>query len=221
MLFALLFFGELLFLFLLSRQLTRSLSTLIYRITRSEKTMIYVLAILFLPGTLIHELSHYLMAMLLFVHAEGLEVMPKMQEHGVKLGSVGISRCDPFRRLLIGMSPFLFGTGILLGILYAMSVNQSFSQFWIVLLVGYVVFEIGNTMFSSRKDMEGALELLIGSLVVVAFLYVIGVRIPHLPIDVFFAQPGVQTLFQSGCVFLLVPILLDIAVIGSLKFFQR
>src|SRR5438046_2523954 len=127
MLLVMLFFGELFLLFLLSRQLTRSLSYLFYRLTKSKQMTIYLLAVVFLPGTLVHELSHYFMAVVLFVHAEGLEVVPKLQEHGVKLGSVGIARTDPLRRLLIGMAPFLFGTVIILISFYAASVNQLFS----------------------------------------------------------------------------------------------
>src|SRR5471030_284135 len=118
MLLVLLFLGELFFLFLLSQRLTRSLSFFFYKVTKSKKITILLLALLFLPGTFIHELAHYLMAIILFVHAEGLELIPKIQEHDVKLGSVQIERTDPFRRLLIGMAPFLFGTSILLSLLY-------------------------------------------------------------------------------------------------------
>lgn len=221
MLLVLLFFGELFFLFLLSRELTRALSYLFYRFTRSTTTTIYLLAILFLPGTFIHELAHYFMAIVLFVHAEGLELIPKLQEHGVKLGSVQIARSDPFRRLLIGMAPFLFGTLIIFGLLYAAETNHMFSHLWFVLLLGYAVFEIGNTMFSSRKDMEGALELLVGVFIVILFLYFLGFRASSLHFDEFLAQPVVQTLFQKGCLFLIAPLLIDIVVIGVLRFMRK
>lgn len=221
MLLVLLFFAELFFLFLLSRELTRSLSYLFYKLTRNATATIYLLAILFLPGTFVHELAHYFMAVVLFVHAEGLELIPKLHEHGVKLGSVQIAHTDPFRRLFIGMAPFLFGTVIIFGLLYAAVSQQMLSHVWFIILLGYVVFEIGNTMFSSRKDMEGALELLIGVFIVLLFLYFLGFRASSLHIDTFFAHPLVQSLFQKGCLFLSFPLLLDIVVVGLLHFVRK
>jgi hypothetical protein len=221
MLFFLLFFGELLFLFLLSRNLTRTVSLLFYRITKNKKLTIYFLAVLFLPGTFVHELAHYLMAVVLLVHAEGLELMPKIEENNLKLGSVHIERTDPFRRLLIGMAPFLVGTTIILLSLYLALSHHMFTSFWIVLILIYLVFEIGNTMFSSRKDMEGALELLIGLLVLCLFLYFLGIRLPMFQVDAFFALPLVQAVFKQGSLFLAFPIVVDLLFIFLLRFLHK
>lgn len=217
----LLFLVELFFLFWLSRQLTSAVSAFFYRITKRKQLTIYLLAFLFLPGTFVHELSHYLMAMLLFVHAENFELMPKIGEHGVKLGSVSIESTDPFRRFLIGMAPFLFGTMIILGTLYFVVAHGLFAHTWLLGLVGYMVFEIGNTMFSSRKDMEGALELLIGLLVVGLFLYFIGFRFSTVSLDAFLGSSSVVRLFEQGCWFLAVPIVIDLLVVGGLRLLRQ
>ena len=221
MLLILLFLVELFFLFLLSREVSKSLSFLFYRLTKSKNITIYLLAIIFLPGTFIHELAHYFMAIILVVHAEGLELIPKIQEHGVKLGSVHIEHTDPFRRFLIGMAPFLFGTTIILGSLYLAQAHNIFQNTWLTILLGYIVFEIGNTMFSSRKDMEGALELLIGILVIMSFLYFLGFRISTLEINSFFSQPSIAKLFQQGCLFVAAPIAIDLSIIGLLKILYK
>src|SRR5438045_1842305 len=118
MVYALIFLSELLILFFLSRLLTRNLSSLLYHTTRSQKATIYLMALLFFPGTVIHELSHAIMAGLLFVHTGHIELWPKLEGQHVKLGSVAIAHTDIFRRFLIGAAPFFFGTTLLLGLLF-------------------------------------------------------------------------------------------------------
>lgn len=218
---ALLFFIELFILFLLSHVVTKKLSRFFYHITHSAKTTIYLLALLFFPGTLLHELSHFFMAQLLFVPVGKMEFVPKLEGNSVKLGSVSIARTDIFRRLLIGMAPFFFGTSILLGILFLAAQNNLFEQPLFILLIGYAVFEIGNTMFSSKKDLEGAIELLLAIFVISIVLYFAGVRLPALNTEAFFAQPRVMTVFEKGTLFLLFPLILDILIIGLLKFFRH
>lgn len=221
MLFAGLFFVELFILFLLSKKLTKLLSFYFYSSTGSKKKTIYYLAILFFPGTFVHELSHFLMAVFLNVRVGDMEFMPQIQEHGVKLGSVSIAHTDPFRRLLIGMAPFLFGTGIILGLLYFGAQYQLFTNAWFILLTGYAVFEIGNTMFSSRKDMEGALELLIVMFLITIILYLAGLRLPAIDPNVLFGHALVKQIFEKGSLFLLVPLGIDLFLITLLSFIRR
>lgn len=216
MYFVFLFFGELFALFLLSRSLTRHISYLLHRVTHNKTATIYSLAFLFLPGTAIHEVAHYLMAHLVFVPAGKLELMPKLDEHGVKLGSVAIARTDPVRRALIGVAPFLFGTAIILITLFYAVTDNTKSNPWLLLLAGYIVFEIGNTMFSSRKDMEGTLELLIALLVIGVLLYFVGFRLPAYDYNTSFSE-SVINLFQTGSIFLTIPLFIDVVVIIVLK----
>ncbi len=221
MLLFLLFLVELFVLFLLSRTLTRTLSYSLYHITRSKKLAVHVMAALFFPGTLIHELSHAFMAMLLRVHVGHMEFVPKIEGDKVKLGSVLIARTDFLRRFLIGAAPFLTGTAILLGVLFYAAHNQLFGNYQIVILLGYIVFEIGNTMFSSHKDMEGTVELLLTLLIITLIFYFLGVRLPAFSPDIIFNQPLVKNVLEKGCLFLLLPIAIDIVVIGLLKFLRK
>jgi hypothetical protein len=214
--FVLLFFAELLILFFFSRSVTRNLSYIFYRLSRNEKFTIYFMAFFFFPGTLIHELAHYVTALLLFVHASHMEFMPKVIGKGVKLGSVQIAHTDPFRRALIGMAPFFWGTAIILGILFAFHQLGGLQNIWITLLTGYVLFEISNTMFSSRKDMEGTLELFIALLIVFCIFYVLGFRFPSIDPGVFLTS-SVTTLFETGSYFLAIPLAIDIILLLMLR----
>ncbi len=216
-----LFLAELFILFLLSRQVTRNLSYLLYFLTRSKKVTIHIMAFLFFPGTVIHELSHAIMAGLLGVRVGTMEFIPVIEGERVKLGSVQVAQTDFVRRFFIGAAPFFTGTLLILGLLYYAASNQLFGNIWITLLIGYAVFEIGNTMFSSKKDMEGALELLITIVVVTVIIYLLGVRLPAMNLENFFMNQLVQDILQKGAIFLLFPIILDLAVIGLLQVFKR
>lgn len=214
------FFACILILFLLSKQVTLKLSHLIFRITKSKNITVSFLAFLFFPGTVIHELSHFFMAALLFVPVGHMEFWPKIEGDTVKLGSVRIAETDIFRRFLIGAAPFLLGISLLLATLfYAVNQNLLDNQ-WFVLLMIYLAFQIGNTMFSSKKDMEGALELFGVILFFFIVFYFLGIRLPSFDPKVFFDHPTVTQMFRQGTLFLLVPLGIDILVLVLLRLFS-
>jgi len=222
MLFTGTFFAEILFLFFLSKFVTIKLSHLFYKATRSRTTTINLLAFLFFPGTVIHELSHLFMAAMLFVPVGHMELWPKVEEEGnnVKMGSVAIAETDIFRRFLIGAAPFLLGVSLLLGLLFYSVSNDLLSNYWIIAGLLYVAFEIGNTMFSSAKDMEGALELFGAILLFFIILYFLGIRIPSFRPELIFGHPTVVEVFKQGSIFLLVPLGLDLLVLLLLRLFS-
>jgi len=208
-----LFFLELAALFLLSRTLTRVLSHFFYQVTKSQHATITGIAILFFPGTLLHELAHAIMAGLLRVPVGEMEFLPKIHEDKVKLGSVQIGHTDPLRRFMIGAAPFFFGTLILLGILFYTVQNHFFGNYFLIVFVGYLAFEIGNTMFSSNKDMEGALELFGTIIVLLIVFYFLGIRLPAINPSIILGKPLVQEVFRQGSLFILVPLAIDTVVI--------
>jgi len=211
------FFFELFILFLLSRYLTDLLFGFFHKTTKSIKISIYLMSLLFLPGTFIHELSHAFMALLLHVHVGKMELMPRLLGNNLKLGSVEIAKTDPIRRILIGLSPFLFGTSIIIGMFYFATQNNLFSNQLAVIAISYFVFEIGNTMFSSKKDMEGALGVMIVSISIIAVLYFVGLRIPQINPDSVFANELLKQTFQKADLYIVAPIGIDISLITLLK----
>lgn len=207
-----LFFLELLILFLLSRALQKKISLFFYTLSRSIKVTVYLLAILFLPGTVIHEVSHYLMAKFLFVTTGTMVLIPKLEGQSVKLGSVAIARSDPFRRLLIGLAPFLVGTIIIIFLLFLTEKNELWQTPWAIIFILYSLFEVGNTMFSSKKDLEGALFMGIFLIIVCGILYLLGV-IPSLYQLQNLLNDNIIHIFYQGVLYLLIPLGLDLALI--------
>lgn len=204
-------------LFLLSRTLTNVLFAFFYKTTRSKNISIYLLSILFLPGTIIHELAHAMMAIILQVHVGKMEFIPKLNGNNLKMGSVEVGQTDPIRRILIGTAPFIFGTAILLCTFFYAAQNNLFDHQLSVVLISYLVFEIGNTMFSSKKDLEGMLEVIIALIFISALFYLIGFRLPALNPQTLFANPLVAQALQKASTYMVGPLVIDLALIIGLK----
>jgi len=148
-------------LFFLSRIFTTHFSLAIHKFTKSQKWTITLFALFFLPGVIFHELAH------LIIHTGEVEFIPKITGNSLKLGSVAIAKTDPIRRFLIGAAPLFCGLGLMIGLLILLQPFKEIGQSqaplgsWESALFFYVIFQIGNTMFSSKKDMEGAAVFLI------------------------------------------------------------
>src|SRR5690348_13575392 len=107
------FLSELLLLFLFSQQVTKLISHRLYRVFNSQKTVIHLLSFLFLPGVIVHEMAHLLVANILLVPTGEVEFFPEIRGDEVKMGSVEIARTDPVRRFIIGAAPLFVGLFVL------------------------------------------------------------------------------------------------------------
>jgi hypothetical protein len=164
MIYLLIIFLELLILFLLSKIIPTLLTASFRYFIRSHKVSVWIFSFLYLPGTFVHEMAHLLTAGILLVPVGGISLLPELKENGVKLGHVQIQKTDPIRRTLIGFAPVFLGLISLAGIIFYF--NKEFLEkgeysLVVISVVIYLVLVIGNTMFSSRKDMEGALSVMI------------------------------------------------------------
>ena len=107
LLWLLLFLGPLLF---FQRQLHFELQALFLLITRHENAALGIFSLLFLPGVLLHETSHYLIARLLGVRTGRFSLMPQVLPDGrLQLGFVETAPADLLRDGLIGAAPLVTG----------------------------------------------------------------------------------------------------------------
>lgn len=194
-------------LFILSQQLTKHLSRVFYKIFHHERIVIQFLSFLFLPGVILHELSHFLMASILMVPTGEIEFLPEVHGSEVKMGSVAIAKTDPFRRFLIGVAPLVMGLGVLFVVFWYFYPVKTFLS-WQTALLFYVIFEISNTMFSSRKDMEGAVGLLAAIAIIFVILFFLGVRFYSLIVP-FILTPSFLGVLSSMNIFLFLAVFLD------------
>ncbi len=217
MLYFVFFVFELSLLFLLSRKLVSCLAQILYKFTKSHRFVVHTLALIFLPGTMIHELAHLLFAGIMLVPVGELSVIPVIEEKGVRLGSVQIGKTDPFRRTIIGVAPVLLGMVLIFSIF--MLVKIGVSPWWQILLALYFIFQIGNTMFSSRKDIEGSILFavltmvscgaVLGSLYFLRPLLLQDIWLSIIKMDLGF----LVSFFQRASLYLIIPVTLDLLTI--------
>lgn len=217
----LVFLIELFILFLFSKKISTFVFNLFYKLSKNYDFSIMLLAVIFFPGTLIHELAHFLMAVASFVHVGNVEFMPQRFGDSIKLGSVEIGQTDPFRRALIGLAPLIGGISI---ITFSLLFFPKIDIWWGKVLLIYLIFEISNTMFSSKKDIEGLLGLLIGIIVTGVAGYFL-LQYLNFSISVYsiieflFNQKLID--FLSRSIFLLtIPLILDLAIFSLFKLFK-
>jgi hypothetical protein len=138
-----------------------------------------IFSILFFPGVFLHELSHFLMAKLLFVPTRGFSIIPKMMPEGyLRMGYVEVAESDIVRDALIGAAPLIMGNLVVAYIaiyrlhlvpLWDVLRNGQMGLFWIGVtllpnvpdfaLWFYLTFAISSTMLPSQSDRHAWLPL--------------------------------------------------------------
>lgn len=179
---------------LFQRALQFELHAVFLLLTRRPNISYAIYAILFSPGVLLHELSHFLMARLVGVRTGRFSIIPKALPNGtLRLGYVETARTDPIRDLLIGTAPLLSGGAVtaLIGI-YQLGLNDlitgatgggvsalidglrnlpSLPDFW---LWFYLAFVVSSTMLPSASDRQAWLPVASGVLILTALAAIAG-----------------------------------------------
>jgi len=221
MFYLLLLIFELLLLYLLSRKFTKLLTTFFYRITKSKRSAYVLYAIFFLPGTFIHEMAHFLTALVLLVPVGNINLMPKINDDGVRLGSVPIGKTDPLRRLIVGFAPIVFGVGIILITIYLLIDRSLYANWLYLFLTIFIIFQVANNMFLSKSDLKGALALILVTLLVVVILYLLGFKLSWSQANSIFSG-RLLNILKTSILLLAVPVIIDIVGIKLLNlFFER
>ena len=162
--------------------------------TQHDDAAVLLYALPLLPGVVLHELSHWLMAQLVGVKTAGMSLLPQRQRDGhVRLGSVTIHQTDVIRASLIGVAPlvsgslvvvfmgrWVFGVGALGQALQSGQVEAITSALWSALgapdmwLWLYLLFAVANAMLPSESDRATWPPVILFLAVVVVTAYVLG-----------------------------------------------
>ena len=190
-------------LLLVKRWITDRLQELSWRWAGDLDLALIFYFVIVLPGVVIHELSHWLVAKALGVRVGKLSLGPSRRGRSrrVSLGSVRVGKVDPVRASLIGLAPLLGGTAIILligylvldvgGVLHTVS-GQGVEGFlsalgellrvpdsWLWL---YLIFAISNAMLPSESDMASVRPVLIFLGILILVLLIVG-GVPAIPDD--------------------------------------
>ncbi len=97
-------------LLVLQRRLHREIQAVFFIITRRLDIAIVLFSLLFFPGVLLHEGSHYSMARLLGVRTGRFSLIPRPLGDGkLQLGYVETAPADWLREAWVGMAPLISG----------------------------------------------------------------------------------------------------------------
>lgn len=157
----------------LSRWINRQVQIIGLRVTNSSVVAVMLYYLLMFPGILLHELSHYLAALLLGLRVSKFALGPRRRRNAIELGSVTVHSGGPMRDSLVGLAPFVTGTAVLLLISYRVFDITALSQAWSqtgwsglwraasnlwqvsdVWVWGYAVFVVSNAMTPSPADRQ-------------------------------------------------------------------
>lgn len=148
-----------LLLYLFHRAIIKYFSLAAFTLFGRSSPAAYLYFLFFLPGVILHELSHLFTASILGVPTGRLTLFPqKTGEDNWSLGQVASAQTDVFRSSLIGLAPIIIGSISLiliatmgLGIKEMADVNKiSLNLPTMVFL--YLTLCFANTMFLSEED---------------------------------------------------------------------
>ncbi len=177
----------------LQRRLHLEIQSVLLLLFHRTDVSLALFSLLFFPGVLLHETSHYLMARLLGVRTGRFSLLPRPLEDGrLQLGYVETAKADLLRDALIGLAPLLSG-GLFVayaGIAHlelpliwenaisgggrtltdALKLLFDRSDFW---LWFYLIVSVSSTMMPSRSDRRAWLPVVL----VVVFLLGLGLLV--------------------------------------------
>ena len=181
-------------LLLLQHNLHKEIQGVFLLLTHRADISIALFSILFFPGILVHESSHYLVARMLRVQTGRFSLIPRRSGVGrLQLGYVETVQTDILRDALIGIAPLLTGgliiayiglkqfnldslweayqAGLISSWREAVTVIYLRADFWLWL---YLAFVISSTMMPSRSDRRAWLPIALTLLLILALTLLAG-----------------------------------------------
>ncbi|MGE5225204.1 MAG: hypothetical protein ACM3PY_22425 [Omnitrophica WOR_2 bacterium] len=187
----------------LQRLLHREIQAVFLLITRHIEIALSLFALFFFPGVLLHEFSHYVVALLLGVPVGRFSLVPQVlpaqadrpagKPARLQLGFVETSSTDILRDALIGTAPLVFGG---LFITYAGLVQLGLDQLWNGFLYGgkevmiqnleivharpdfwlwfYLIFAVSSTMMPSASDRRAWIPIILAISLLLALSLLVG-----------------------------------------------
>ena len=179
---------ELGLLYLSRGHLTKQLFRLISSRGGRHRAFTIIWSIIFLPGTIIHEMSHFFAAAFTGTHIGKVEIFPTLprlakrdpapqdnDEQSIRLGSVETQQLGLFRGFIVGSAPFLIGLGLLIWLSSTLEISNFKFQISNFLQL-YLFFTISNSLFLSWVDFKHALPLIVIAVILGAVFFAIGVQ---------------------------------------------
>jgi len=171
----LIFIAQISLLYFLSRLVIKNLYSFFDLFIKSQKLVFSLVSLLYFPGTVIHEMSHFIGAIILFLNVRDIRLFPEFENDHIRLGSVVYEKKDFVRSILVGIAPFIFVFLIFFVISY-FSLYPT-NNVLLNVLFGYLIFTISSTMFSSKKDIVDLIYIIPLAIITVGALFLFDINI--------------------------------------------
>ena len=173
-----LFLLQLIILFFVSKVTITKLFQVLRLIFRHDKVVYSLIAFIFFPGTVIHELSHFMTALVLFLKVRDIHVFPEWEGQYLKLGRVYYEKKDVIRSILVGIAPVIVGL-LLFWWLFNLHILQT-SNLLLKIIVGWLIFILSTTMFSSKQDLIDVVYLIPIAVIIAGVFYIFQIDLSDL-----------------------------------------
>jgi len=223
-----------------SRRLAHYFMSSVLYLTQHEGLAVAAYAIFILPGTLVHETSHWLIAKMVGVRTEGFDILPKLSNDGtIRLGAVGIRGGNLAQHALIGLAPMVVGSLLTVWLSYSLVDVDALgyaleSGHWgavpevllaslrkpDALLALYLLFTISDAIFLSAPDREPVQQLGLYLGLVLIPLYIFGI-LPAIPNSWTLALQQGFAVFASGLAIALIVHVLLLVLFGGIFYLVR
>lgn len=170
-----LFFLQMVILYFISRKTINEIFYFFSMFSSKKKVVFILTSILFFPGTILHEMAHFIAAMMLMLKVKEVRVFPELEGDIIKLGGVFYEKKDVLRGLAVGVAPVLAGLFFFWVISY-FEKNYG-SSLPVKALLTYSIFIVSTTMFSSKQDLVDIIFLIPFIIIVSMILYVFNVPV--------------------------------------------
>lgn len=215
-----LFLIVILILYFVSRYMLTEFFHFLHLFIRRRDLIFSTIAVIFLPGTILHELSHYLAATILFLQVGEIHIMPSWKENHLQLGRVTYKKTDVVRSIIVGVAPF-FGALFFFWFVGAFYLFPS-THIAITLFFGYLLFSVSANMFSSKQDLVDLIYVIPLFLIAGAVFYITNVRISVSVPDVWLQNTA--DLLQRVNIYITISITIHaimVLIFKSLRIFKR
>lgn len=161
-------------LYFLSHQTTNEFFYFLRAFTRNQKTVFVLVSVLFFPGTVLHEMAHYFFALITNLKVREVKLFPEFNEGYIKLGRVLYEKKDFVRGLIVGIAPII----IALFFFWWLGAFRIFpnDNLYLNLILGYLVFAVSSTMFSSKQDLVDLIYIIPLIIIIVGAVYIFDIR---------------------------------------------
>lgn len=213
-----LFLIQIIALFFLTKWTTNEVFYFFRALGVEEKTIFIIVSLLFLPGTIIHELAHFFAAMILFMKVRDVKILPEFEENEIKLGRVLYEKKDFVRGILVGIAPIFAGMFFFWVIAYFRLFPHQ--NILISIILGYIIFAVSSTMFSSKQDLVDIIYMIPLISILLGLAYVFNLRVDLLFKNIYVSKV-IQEVVNKINWYVFLSLCINVAIIAFMKLLRR